>query len=180
MIGVAGFVGTFVVAVVALTIWGSSLDRNHVVARTAVYPAPREVVWQTITDFESAPSWRTGVYEVSVQDSGEAVHYTETSEFGELRYIVREQTAPRRLVTEIVADDTTPIAGTWTWVLEERGPEETQVTITERGTVEDPMFRFLVAYVMGHTATVDTVLTDLGRRYGAAVVPRDAPPAESP
>jgi hypothetical protein len=47
----------------------------------------------------------------------------------------------------------------------------TQVTITEKGTIPNPVFRFLSRFVFGYTATQDAYLRALGRAFGEAVVP---------
>ena len=71
---------------------------------------------------------------------------------------------PTRLVTRI-ADETLPFGGTWTWTLSP-DPGGTRVTITERGYVTNPIFRFMSRFVFGHHATQSDFLRALGRRFG--------------
>ena len=40
----------------------------------------------------------------------------------------------------------------------------TRVSITERGEVYNPIFRFLSRFVFGHTGTMETYLRDLARK----------------
>jgi len=47
---------------------------------------------------------------------------------------------------------------------EEEDRDRTEVTITEDGEVYNPIFRFMSAYVFGHTATIEQYLTDLESR----------------
>jgi hypothetical protein len=45
------------------------------------------------------------------------------------------------------------------------------VTITERGLVGNPIFRFVSRFVIGQTATMDSYLRALGKRFGEEVTP---------
>ena len=80
-----------------------------------------------------------------------------------------EEHAGGKLVTEI-ADAHLPFGGTWTY---EFAPTATGTTlrITERGEVKNVIFRFVARFVLGHTATMETYLRDLGRRVGDEIVP---------
>jgi hypothetical protein len=68
-----------------------------------------------------------------------------------------------------IADPDLPFGGTWTYELkqEESG---TRVTITERGEVYNPIFRFMSRFVFSHTATLERYLAALRAR--AAQQPR--------
>lgn len=76
---------------------------------------------------------------------------------------------PHRLVLEIVATDL-PYSGNWTWEITPSG-SGALVTVTERGVVDNPIFRFLSRFVFGQTATMEAYLKALGRRHGEAVNP---------
>jgi len=65
-----------------------------------------------------------------------------------------------------IADDSLPFGGSWTYELFPSG-EGTEVRITERGEVRNPIFRALSTFVFGHTVTLDRYLADLQRRAGA-------------
>ena len=49
----------------------------------------------------------------------------------------------------------------------------TRVTIREDGEVSNVLFRFMSRYVFGHTATMDSYLTALAKRFGEEVVPEN-------
>jgi hypothetical protein len=72
---------------------------------------------------------------------------------------VVEATPPLRRVTRI-ADPDQPFGGTWTWELASDG-DRTRVTITERGEIYNPLFRFMARYVFGYTGTMDSALAAL-------------------
>jgi hypothetical protein len=72
---------------------------------------------------------------------------------------VTERQPPRRLVTRI-ADQSLPFGGTWTYELTPAG-SGTRLTITEHGTVFNPVFRFMSRFVFGHAATIERFLKDI-------------------
>jgi hypothetical protein len=57
------------------------------------------------------------------------------------------------------------IYGTWTFEFVPDGGG-TRLTITERGEVYNPNFRFMSRFVFGHTATMDAFFESLGKRVG--------------
>jgi len=69
-----------------------------------------------------------------------------------------ERQAPARLVTRIEPGH--PFGGTWTYEIAGDGT----LTITERGEVYSPLFRFLSRFVFGQTATIDAFLDRLSQR----------------
>ena len=84
----------------------------------------------------------------------------------DVNYDVLESIPPARLVTKIA--DKLPYGGMWTYELAPDGPG-TSLRITEDGEVYNPIFRFVSRFVMGHTATIDASLRDLGKKLGEDV-----------
>ena len=162
------------VAIVALL--GGRLPVGHVASRSAVIGAPTDVVFNTMTDFGTGPSWRSGLKSVTVtMDAATGrQRVTEVSKMGTMTMEVGQLVPPTRFVTRIVDEDL-PYGGAWAWALEPQG-NFTRVTITEHGEVYNPIFRFIAKYIMGHNGTMDTYLMDLGRKFGSEVVPVDAAP----
>ena len=70
-----------------------------------------------------------------------------------------EQDPPRRLVTR-VKETEKMFGGTWTCVIAP-GADGSTLTITEDGWVANPFFRFMSRFVIGHHATMDSVLKDV-------------------
>ncbi len=140
---------------------GSVLPVAHVAVVRGELPATRERVWQTITDWPQYTQWRTDVAAVAVRSSqGDSATWVEVDAWGEsLTVATVEVDAPRRLVTRIVQEDT-PFGGTWTFELDDDGPG-TYIRIVEEGEVYDPVFRFVAAVFIGHTATLEAYLSDL-------------------
>ena len=123
--------------VIALIIGGLATPRTHVVARTMVAPAAPEAVWAAIRDI---------------------------MEHGATSFTVRTEDASRELVADRL-DDNLEGAGTWTWLLQPEGAG-TRVTLTQQGSVENPIARFVAIYA-GYTRYVDRHLRELAAQLGA-------------
>jgi hypothetical protein len=72
-----------------------------------------------------------------------------------------EAVPPRRFVGRIGPG--LPFGGTWTYEIEPAGAGST-LTITERGEIYNPIFRFMARFVFGHTATMEKYLEALRRK----------------
>ena len=153
---------------------GGRLPVGHVASRSVVVGAPMDVVFNTITDFNAAPSWRKDLERVTVTTDSTTgrQRVTEESSTGPMTMEVEQLVPPTRLVMRIVGEDL-PYGGAWAYALEPQG-NATRVTISEHGEVYNPIFRFIATYIMGQTGTIDTYLTNLGRKFGNEVTPVDA------
>ena len=67
-----------------------------------------------------------------------------------------------------IADPDLPFGGTWTYELKPSG-SGTRVTITEDGEVYNPIFRFMSHVFFSQSATIETYLKSLGKKYGEEV-----------
>jgi uncharacterized protein YndB with AHSA1/START domain len=154
--------------IVLVLVVGWSLPVRHRVSRRAAYAAPPDAVYGAITNVSDFPQWRSKVKSVEEEAPvGGKRTFRERDAHGTILYVVDEATPARRLVTRI-ADKTLPFGGTWTYELSPEG-QRTALRITEDGEVYNPLFRFMSRFVLGHTATIDTYLADLGRKLGGAV-----------
>jgi uncharacterized protein YndB with AHSA1/START domain len=161
-LGLLAAAALLVVVVVAV---GYLLPEEHVASVTAEIGRPPEEVWAVLTDFAAHPAWREDLKQVErlPERAGLAV-WREESGFGPLAYEVDELEPPRRFVTRI-ADPDLPFSGTWTYEIVPAGGG-CRVTITERGRIPNPLFRFVSRFVMGHTATMEQYLGFLERHFG--------------
>ena len=84
------------VAIIALL--GARLPVGHVASRSAVIGAPVDVVFNTITDFNSAPSWRTNLKSVTVttESTTGRQRVTEESSTGAMTMEVEQLIPPGR------------------------------------------------------------------------------------
>jgi uncharacterized protein YndB with AHSA1/START domain len=158
-------VGIVVGLVLAVVIIGALLPQGHVASRSIrLRRAPSEV-WATIHDLEGFTAWRPGLKKVErLPDVDGRTRWKEVGAHNTITYEIVEAAPPSRLVTRI-ADPSLPFGGTWTYVVEPAAAGSV-VTITERGEVHNPVFRFMSRFVFGHTATIDEYLRDLGKKLG--------------
>ena len=151
-------VGGIVILVAALWIAGSLLPVAHVASGSRVIARSADDVYKLVSDVERYSTWwpevtRTEI--VSREPDGRVRFRQEASGDTVLMEIVELQ-PPRRMVTRI-ADPEQPFGGTWTFEIEPEG-SSTRLTITERGEVYNPIFRFLGRFVLGHTGTIESFL----------------------
>ncbi len=153
------------VPILVVVVWGAMLPMNHVASRRARFAKSPGEIWATVTGFAAFPSWRTDVTSVEVTSP---TSWREKSKHEEIAFEAIELDAPRRMVSRIGPG--LPFGGTWTYELTPDGTG-TQLVITERGEVYNPLFRFMSRYVFGHTATLETYLKQLGARFGEQTQP---------
>jgi uncharacterized protein YndB with AHSA1/START domain len=160
-------VGVLVLIVAVVVIVGYMLPRDHVASTTATIPAPPDSVWEALTNVGDYPRWRPGVRSVDALSSAGAVRWREHTSDGDITFERTEEQRPRRLGTRIT-DETLPFGGSWTYELAPEG-SGTRLTITERGYVTNPLFRFMSRFVFGHHRTQEDFQRALGRRFGQDV-----------
>src|SRR5262249_39720949 len=78
---------------------------------------------------------------------------------------VIEERPPQRLVRKIVGDDL-PFGGQWEYEIKPL-TARSQITVTERGFVRNPIFRFMSRFVFGHHATIEKYLRSLAAKFAA-------------
>ena len=156
--------GVLVVLVALCAVIGLMLPRDHVASTTTTINAPPDSVWEALMNVADYPRWRPDVRSVDVLSAEGAMRWREHTRQDAITFERTDAQRPTRLETRI-ADETLPFGGTWTWNL---APEAgaTRVTITERGFVKNPIFRFMSRFVFGHHATQEDFLRALGRRFG--------------
>lgn len=143
---------------------GSLLPREHTARVDAVIPGSRADVWSAMTEPDAFPRWRPGVEEVEVLEEGpEApIRWREEGRTGSMILEVVGRDPPGRLVVRI-ADPELPFGGRWIYELEPVAGG-TRVRITEEGTIENPLLRFLARFVLGYEATMRDYLEGLSER----------------
>lgn len=163
-------VGILAGLVLLVAIIGAALPRDHVATMSATIGAPPDKVWAALTDVASYPSWRSDVRTVDVL-SAAPLSWKEHGSQGEMTFAVEVFNPPREMTARI-QDKGLPFGGAWEYrVAPASDPSRSVVTITERGWVSNPIFRFVSRFVMGHHATLDMYLRALGRKFGEEIAP---------
>ncbi|MEO5988325.1 MAG: SRPBCC family protein [Candidatus Eisenbacteria bacterium] len=167
---VIGGVSVLVLAVAIAAGLGAATPRQHTASSVAEFHQPAESLYAALADFEHAPRWRSDLSGVRrlPDRNGHAIWEQQAGD-GVWPLEIREATPPSRLVTA-TADTSQGLGGTWTFVIEPRH-EGARVTITETGTVDHLLMRFVTHRFVDLHATQKTFLRDLGRRFGETVAP---------
>lgn len=160
----AALAGAPALVFLTMAIVGAFLPADHVASSSAVCLQGPRATWTVLTNFAKQPSWRPEVEQVErLPDRDGREVWRERYDGGEqLDFETLEAVPPRRLVRRI-ADQGGPFSGRWEITLEP-APEGCTVTITEHGTVKNPIFRFVARYFIGHTTTIDLYLSRLRAR----------------
>lgn len=162
-----GVVVGFVLVVVAV---GYMLPRDHVAGMSAKISAAPDAVWAALVDRAAFPTWRADVQRVELlPDAPNGPSWREHANHDAITYVAEVQEAPHRLVARI-ADKNLPYGGAWEYRIEADGAGST-VTVIERGSVYNPIFRFISRFFMGHTSTIDKFLRALGKKFGTEPTP---------
>lgn len=158
----------FMLLLGAIVIAGGLVAREHHVARTVALAAPPEAVFAAIADLEAMPAWRPEVVRVErvPGETGALPTYRELGVRGVVTWAVLETRPPARLAVRILGAGP-GFEGTWTFDLAP-APGGTRLTITERGEIDNPVFRFLSRFVVGYGQGMDTYLEALARHLDRA------------
>src|SRR5829696_7666915 len=168
---VLGIVAGLLVLVGIIALIGSRLPKSHVASRSILLRRSSQDVYAVVCDFGSAPKWRADVKRIEVDaQQGGPVYFREEGKNGTINYELVEDVPAQRMVTRI-RDTDLGYSGQWTYLFT---PENggTRVRIREDGEVSNVLFRFMSSYVFGHTATIDSYLTSLAKRFGEEAAPQ--------
>jgi hypothetical protein len=182
LIAAGAVIGVLVLIVAVVTLIGVTLPQDHLATRTVRVRQTPEQVFAIISDVEKVPAWRPDITRVEIlpPDNGRMMFREHGSDA--VTYRVEASEPPRRRVVRI-ADANLPYGGTWTYDVTPVASTPvassassvhaplTEITITERGEVYNPIFRFMSRFVFSHHATIDAYLTALGKKLGEPVTP---------
>jgi uncharacterized membrane protein len=144
---------------------GSRLPKAHSASRSVFLHQSPEQVYAVVRDFPSAPSWRSDLKRVDVeQQPGGLVHFREEGKNGTVNFELAEDVPSKRMVTKILDTDL-GYSGKWIYVFTAENAG-TRVSITEDGEVSNVLFRFMSRYVFGQTATMVGYLNSLAKKFG--------------
>lgn len=157
--------GAMVCAVIALIVGGLATPRTHVVARAIRIPVPSDAVWNVIRDINRYHEWRHELEVVDVVETDQPQpRWRETRTNGSKTFGITVDQPPDVMVARILDED---LAGTgeWRWRVQSNDGHTT-LSITETGTVGNPVFRFVQTYIIGFTKPIDAYLNSCARALG--------------
>jgi uncharacterized protein YndB with AHSA1/START domain len=146
--------GTVVVLVFVI---GWMLPVAHVASNSTALARPPEAVYAIVSDIASYPKWWTDMSRVEALPPVDGrARFRQHMGADAMIVEVVEAVVPSRFVTRI-ADPGQPFGGTWTIEIAPTATGST-LSVTERGEVYNPLFRFVSRFVVGHTATINSFL----------------------
>jgi uncharacterized membrane protein len=162
---------SFLAIIVLVLIIGAALPRNHVVARHILLHRSPYEIYQSVRDFNAAPSWRADIDRVEmVATTDNHVRFREYAKRGAVTYDLVEDRPGQRIVTRI-ADQNLGYSGSWTYTFT-KDAAGTRVQVTEAGEVSNILFRFMSRFIFGQSSTIERYLIALGRKFGEDVSPQ--------
>jgi hypothetical protein len=148
---------------------GNRLPKEYNVARMAYFNRSPGEIWLIISDFAGQTSWRPDLRSVDrlPPRNGRDV-WRETDSRGQVTTLITVERLPQRRLARRIADEDLPFGGGWAIEIGQFG-EVTSLTVTETGEIENPLFRFMSRYIIGHASAADRYLTALGKKLGVDV-----------
>ena len=166
-------VGIVAALIALIVVIGAMLPRDHAASVTARIAAKPEEVWSALTTPAAFPEWRSDVKRIELLPATTTgPSWREHGSNGAITFVVDAWEPPTRLVGRI-ADEGLPFGGSWEYRIERDGPSGSRVTITERGSIYSPIFRFVSRFMMGYTSSMKGYLKALARRFGGETTPEE-------
>lgn len=150
--------GTLSVLALVVVAIGYALPQGHVASVKATLPVAPEQVFERISNPARYREWRKDITSLDVL-STQPLKWRERSSRDVITFEAVDTRPPEQFVVRI-ADPDLPFGGTWTYELRREG-SGTHLTITERGEVYNPIFRFVGRFFMSPTATMERYLEAL-------------------
>jgi uncharacterized protein YndB with AHSA1/START domain len=160
--------GLIAITLIALII-GWSLPVAHEASRSATFNTSPDALFGLISDVASYPRWWSEISQIEMLPAdGGRIRFREHMSSGPIVMEVVERVPPTRFVTRI-ADPDQPFGGTWTFEITP-ATSGTRLTITERGEIYNPLFRFMSRFVFGYTGTIESFLNALASKVGGVAM----------
>ena len=149
------------VAVTAVVTAGASRPVAHELTVTTITEASCEATWAAAADLQSQAAWRDDL--AAVRGMPDRLGRTAWMEFyshGERMVVSEVEVAPPTRLVWRLDDDTGPFEADWVFAFVPAG-EGCSVSLTEHGRSRNPMFRFVLHYLVGEAAYPTRYLEEL-------------------
>ena len=164
------------IGLVGIWTWGASLPEEHTATVRARIPVDADTVWALVSDPTRRPEWVEGVARV-VEGEVDGVHaWRQVDPTGDrFDFRIVEDHRPTLVIATARAEDL-GMAARWTWTVEPvdgasgdgaRGFGATEVTLTEAGSIPNPLFRANWQLRRGPYVIVESDLRSLAEALGA-------------
>lgn len=157
--------GAMVCTVIAVLVGGLATPRTHVVTRAIRLPVSADVVWSTIREIAHYHEWRHELEFAEVIDTDQPQpRWREIRTNGSRSFGITLDRPPHHMVAQILDEDLS-FRGEWRWEIKSVG-DQTTLSITQAGSIGNPVFRFFQTYVTGFTKPIDSYLQHCARHLG--------------
>lgn len=152
-------------------LYGRRLPREHIVTSSIVLVAPGDTVFRLMRNIEASPTWWSDVKSVErIAGAPRESWREDMGAAGSVEIEVTNVTPGRSMEITILNAEEQGWGGTWYYEVVDT-PSGTEVTITEEGFVDSPIFRTLMQ-LRGKYRTIDSYLSSLGAHFGESATPR--------
>jgi uncharacterized protein YndB with AHSA1/START domain len=153
-----------VVALLAVLLYGVGLliPSERSISKTTIIDAPPQRVFQTMTDVEGQPKWRSDVRSVQDLVPGELRQWNETRNGGGVVH-VEERVKEAGKKYEVAFRDSGGLEGRWVAELEPSNENRTKLTCTETRITDRPLLRLPAMLLSFGGTDWDVYLGDLNR-----------------
>ena len=163
---VGAVIGLAVFGLLVAIAVGTGLPIAHVATCSAQFAQSPATLYAVVEDDASSPSWRSDVAQVRTERTSDGkTRWIETYKNGQTLSYLEVQTFPGQGLDRELQDPTLPFGGQWRYQFKPVAGG-TEVRIIEAGYIMNPIFRVIERFVTGYSKTIETYLTDLGRKFG--------------
>jgi hypothetical protein len=170
-----------VVVLAALAIAASfTLPAQSKHTRVIALKQTPEAIFTVLSDVGKFPSWNRSLEKIEMLPPIDGKEATKQTFKGgmTMTIVTTESLAPTHLVRTVRAGNGNAFSGSWTYQITPIN-EGTEVALTEKSYINNPMFRLMV-WLVGSTKHVDHHLVDLGRHFGETPIIWSKRPAARP
>jgi hypothetical protein len=146
---------------------GTTLPLDHTTTVSGVVNAPPDQVFARIADVGSGASWRHSVKSVQMLPAKQTAAGPQQSWIEDLghgqtmKFLAVASDAPSKREVSLAVPNAA-YGGSWIFQLAPGPkPNTTTLNITEDGYIKPPLYRFLMAHVLGSTRNLDQYLDDM-------------------
>lgn len=163
---VLSILGILVLLVLGAYADGALMPLEHTVSVAGVVAAPPERVFALITDIAAAPNWRPEVKTVTVlpKDNTRDAWVEDLGSGQTMKFLAITTVPPDasgHAIRKVETKDP-QYGGVWTYdIAPGPTPGTTNLTITEAGYINPPIYRFVMARVFGPTKNLQDYLNHI-------------------
>ncbi|MGA3179184.1 MAG: SRPBCC family protein [Verrucomicrobiota bacterium] len=162
-------VGIFILAVLAVLVFGLLQSAKHSVTRSVHLKQKPETVFAVLDNWTDMPKWSSSVSKVETKsglDTKRIARFTLKWGGRQMIFTQLERIPPRRLVISM-AKEGGEVMGMWTYDIAAE-TDGSRVSLTESGELGNPFYR-TIARIRGLDTNIRQTLGDLAKKFDETV-----------